>query len=112
MTQTWTITQTHTPLPTPNVDRALDKNIVDASKGETLKIKFRTASAGILVKMKAYNLSGEMVKKGEYTTMFAGWNEVEWDLKNDSGKMLGQGMYFIHIDAEGKKAIKRVYIIK
>jgi hypothetical protein len=112
ITPTSTATQTFTAQPTPNTDRVLDKNVVDASKGEKLKIKFMTSAAGILVKMKAYNLSGEMVKKGEYTTPLPGWNEVEWDLKNDSGKMLGQGIYFIHIDAEGRTTIKKVYVIK
>jgi flagellar hook assembly protein FlgD len=112
ITPTRTITQTHTPQPTPGTDRALDKNVVDVSKGETLKIMVRTTAAGVIVKLKAYNLSGEMVRKGEFTAALAGWNEVTWDMKNDANKTLGQGIYFIHIDAEGRKAVKKVYIIK
>ena len=71
------------------------------------------AGANVKIKIKVYDLTGEMVKKYEYTTAIAGWNFYVWDGKNDWGKKLGRGLYFVHITREdGKKDIKRVYIIK
>jgi hypothetical protein len=111
VTPTWTITQTFTNTPTPYFDKALDRNYVDVRKGETLKIKI-DAPMGTHVKVKVYNLTGEIIRHMEYDTTAAGWSEYEWNLKNDAGRMVGRGMYFVHIDAEGRSVIRRVYIIK
>lgn len=90
----------------------LDKNYADASKGETVKIKVKTTAIGVVIKVKAYNLTGEMVKHYEFNSTVIGWNEIDWDLKNDKGGTLGQGIYFVHIEAEGTAVIRKVYILK
>jgi flagellar hook assembly protein FlgD len=94
------------------MDKVLDKNYADASKGETVKIKVKTAAIGVHIKLKAYNLTGEMVRHYEFDSTLAGWNEIAWDLKNDAGKTLGQGIYFVRIEAEGSAVMRKVYIIK
>jgi hypothetical protein len=111
ITPTYTITQTWTPLPTPNIDKVLDRNYVDAGKGEVLNVKVR-AAANRLVNVKIYNLTGELVRTFEFTTAAAGWNQAPWDLKNNAGKIVGEGIYFLRIEADGASAIRKVYILK
>jgi flagellar hook assembly protein FlgD len=71
------------------------------------------AGVNVKISIKVYNLTGELVKKYSYTTALAGWNYYIWDGKNDAGRKLGAGLYFVHITREdGRKDIKRVYILK
>jgi uncharacterized delta-60 repeat protein len=109
---TWTITQTFTNSPTPNIDKALDRNYVNASKGEELHIRINASTPNVDVKVKIYDLTGEIIRHLGFTAPLAGWNEYPWDLTNDAGKTVGRGMYFVYIEAEGRNAIRRVYILK
>jgi flagellar hook assembly protein FlgD len=89
-----------------------DKNYFNPGSGETLQVG-SMAGMNVKISIKVYNLTGEMVKKHEYVTAIAGWNLYLWDGKNDAGKTLGRGLYFIHINREdGREEIKRVYILK
>ena len=85
---------------------------MDASRGETLWIKVNASAAGVTVRLKGYGLTGELIKKGEFITTSPGWNQVEWDLKNDAGRVVGRGMYFIRVEYDGKAVIRKVYITK
>ena len=90
----------------------LDRNYADASKGEVISVKINAKAAGSLVKVKVYNLTGEYLRGFEFTTTVIGWNEAPWDLKNTTGKVVGQGIYFLKIEAEGSAVIRKVYILK
>lgn len=71
------------------------------------------AAANVNVKIKVYNLTGEVVRKNmDFTTSLDGWNQVEWDAKNDDGKIVGEGLYFIYIEAAGSKKILKVFVVK
>ncbi len=111
-TPTITATYTCTPAPTPDDNNVLDKNYVDASKGETLNIRVNAAAAGAAVNIKVYSLTGELVRKFNAVSYAAGWNDIIWDVKNDDGKTVGQGIYFIEIESQGIKKLRRVYILK
>ena len=69
-------------------------------------------AAGVLVRAKIYNLSGEFLRRLEYTTVNAGWNMFEWDLRNAANRAVGQGIYFVRIEAGGETVIRKVYILK
>jgi len=45
-------------------------------------------------------------------TTAAGWNEGFWDCRNDAGKTVGQGLYFIRINQNGAIQTRRVFIVK
>lgn len=103
---------TYTSTPTPNINIALDKNIVDASQNQTLWIKVNVSAAGLSVRAKIYNLTGEYLRELNYITVTAGWNMFEWDLRNTAGKVIGQGMYFVRIESQGATVIRKVFILK
>ena len=94
------------------MDIAIDRNYVNPSEGETVKIKVRAAAANVEVTAKIYNLTGEFLREIKYTTTAAGWNEINWDVKNTAGKTVGQGIYFIHIRNNGQSVIRKVYVLK
>jgi flagellar hook assembly protein FlgD len=93
------------------MDMAIDRNYVKPSEGETVKIKVR-AAANVEVTAKIYNLTGEFLREIKYTTLAAGWNEINWDVKNAAEKTVGQGIYFINIRNGGQSIIRRVYVLK
>ena len=109
---TFTITPTWTASATPDIIARFDKNYFSPGSGETLQIG-TMAGANVNIDIKVYDLTGELVKKYSYTTALTGWNYYIWDGKNDAGRKLGSGLYFVHITREdGRKDTKRVYIIK
>ncbi|GEM_PF-3045172 len=112
ITPTWTITQTPTATPEPDENNVLDKNYVDASKGETVNIKVNAAAAGLPVNVKVYGMTGELIRKLSSVSYAAGWNDIIWDVKNESGKIVGQGLYFIEIESQGMKKLRRIYVLK
>jgi flagellar hook assembly protein FlgD len=103
---------TFTSTPTPNISQALSSNVVDVSKGETLWVRIKVAIPGNNIKAKIYNLSGELVRKLDYTTVVTGWDEFEWDVRNENGKLVGQGIYFVRIETDAAVVVRKVYILK
>ncbi|PKL91305.1 MAG: hypothetical protein CVV21_08825 [Candidatus Goldiibacteriota bacterium HGW-Goldbacteria-1] len=111
-TYTPTITPTFTNTPTPNIDIALDRNYAEPLKGDSIKISVKASVIGELVEIKVYNISGERIKQFNFNTVITGWNEGYWDCKNDAGKTVGQGLYFIRITRAGTVETRKVFIIK
>jgi len=112
ITATYTISPTYTNTPGPDSNMVLSKNYVNPDKGEKLEISLKTA-ANVNVKIKVYNLTGEMVRSSlDFTTTADGWNQTEWDVKNDDGKTVGEGLYFVYIQAGGSKKLLKVFVIK
>jgi flagellar hook assembly protein FlgD len=111
-TVTVTATVTLTPESTPDDNNVLDKNYADVSKGDVVNIRVNTAAAGTAVKVKVYNLTGGVIRKFSAISNAAGWNDITWDIKNDGGKTVGQGLYFIEIESQGVKKLRRIYVLK
>ena len=109
---TATITQTLTSTPTPYIDIAIDRNYVKPLDGETVNIKIKAEAAGVEVTAKVYNLTGEFIREIKYTTIAAGWNTINWDVKNAASRIIGQGIYIIHIRNGNNSAIRKIYVLK
>lgn len=112
-TITMTPTETYTPTNTPTADVVFysDKNYIDLSKGEKLTIR-TWKKAGITMHVKIYNLTGELIDHFEFVTAVDGWNHIEWEGKNRAKKLVGRGMYFIHVQDDRGKEVRKVYVIK
>jgi uncharacterized repeat protein (TIGR01451 family) len=107
-----TISPVVTNTPTPNLNMTLSKNYVNPDKGEKLLINVKT-QANAQVKIKVYNLTGEVVRSGlDLTAPANGWNQIEWDVRNGDGKIVGEGLYFVYIEAGTDKKLLKVYVIK
>jgi flagellar hook assembly protein FlgD len=112
VTPTATATQTCTSTPAPDENNVLDRNYVDASNGGVVTIKVNVSYTGLPIGIKVYSLNGELVRKIDSLSYAAGWNSVVWDVKNDGGRTVGQGIYFVEINAQGVKKIRRIYVLK
>ena len=111
-TYTPTITPTFTNTATPNTDTALDRNYVEPLKGDKVKVSVKSQAAGELIEVKVYNISGERVRQFNFYSTGTGWNEGFWDCRNDAGKTVGQGLYFMRIKQNSAVQTKRVFIVK
>jgi len=81
-------------------------------QGETVNISVK-AEPGVDVKVKIYNLTGELLRTMEYTTSISGWNKINWDVKNEAGNYVGRGLYFVYIIREDTgAAVRRLYVVK
>lgn len=99
-------------MPTPDRDTALDRNYARPGLGETVRIRVDVTAPGMEVSIKIYNITGELLRRMEHVTYSAGWNDFEWDIRNEAGKTVGRGMYFIHIERDNRKEMLRVFIVK
>jgi len=108
-----TATQMNTPIATKTTDEQvyLDRNYIMPEKGEKVRINYRLPESGEVV-IKIYNLSGELMKILVKNYQNAGMNSIEWDAKNEVGKVVGRGIYFIHIKQNKWNVIKKIIVMK
>jgi hypothetical protein len=64
------------------------------------------------VRLDVFNLTGKKVKVLEHGQMAAGTHQVQWDGRNDSGKMLGSGVYFYRLKAGDFVQTRRMLLLK
>lgn len=63
------------------------------------------------VRIEVYNLYGQKVKTLVNETKFKGIHSVNWDGKNDQGRLLSSGMYFCRMVTDGNQSeVKRIIL--
>ncbi len=63
------------------------------------------------VRINIYDATGRKVKELISKREKSGKHRVFWDLKNDRGKKVKTGIYFIHLVCMGKSLTKRVLVL-
>ena len=58
------------------------------------------------------NIRGETVRILVDEEMEAGWHTVTWDSKNEGGSQVASGIYLYLIEADGKKILKKMTLIR
>lgn len=87
-------------------------NIFNPTKGEKALIKVELAKESH-VKLILYNTRGQKVKELADEEKDAGMPiKYYWDGKDDSGNVVGSGLYFVHIQAGDYKKIKKIVVVK
>lgn len=72
-----------------------------------------TGSGSVSIKIKIFNLAGDLVREFNETGTAGSYNYVHWDGKNSDGSDVASGVYFAVVDAPGsdkKKPIKMVVV--
>ncbi|MBI5555620.1 MAG: carboxypeptidase regulatory-like domain-containing protein [Elusimicrobia bacterium] len=64
------------------------------------------------VKIKIFNIVGEMVREISLANQAAGWHDIIWDCKNDSGEMIASGVYIAQVEAGGEEKIIKIAVLK
>jgi len=64
------------------------------------------------VRLRVMNIRGETVRVLVDDEMGAGWHTVNWDGKNEGGRQVATGIYLYLIEADGKRILKRMTLMK
>ncbi|MBN1621978.1 MAG: hypothetical protein JW871_05245 [Endomicrobiales bacterium] len=103
-------------MPSGNLSLAVDwNNPFNPSIGQTTKFRFTTRNRDRTVQVRIFTLSGELVKTwAEQTMLQNAWYSVEWDGRNDDGKIVARGIYLVNLmDVGEKKGVtEKVIVIK
>jgi hypothetical protein len=86
-------------------------NLFHPLKGEKVSVYYELDKAS-RVKIKFYDLLGELVKELVNEDKVAGKYWIEWDGKDDSNKTCPAGVYIIQIQAGDFKDAKKIILVK
>ena len=107
-----------TPDPTPGSTPAITAAAVEITnrrieplKGGQINLRLVLAQAG-RVRLKIYNLQGELVKILKDQDYDPGTYLLEWGGENDTGAIVASGVYIIHVQAPEITKIRKVVVIK
>jgi hypothetical protein len=97
---------------TQNNNTTILNNVINPVKGETTKLMYVLNNEGP-VSIVVYDLNSDVVKVLKQETESSGTHTVTWDGKNENGKIVTRGVYFIRIRAPGIfNQIRKVLIVK
>jgi len=88
----------------------LEQNYPNPFNPET-QISFSVAKASQIT-IRVFNTLGELVRTLSDTRLPAGQYSVAWDGRDDSGQLLGSGVYFYRLDADGYSKTMRMLLMK
>ncbi len=64
------------------------------------------------VKIKIFNIVGELVREINEAGKVPGWYDIIWDCKNDSGTEIASGVYIAQVEAGGEEKIIKIAVLK
>ncbi len=64
------------------------------------------------VNLAAYDATGRRVRELVSAVEPAGAHGLAWDLRDDSGRAVGAGMYFLRLEAEGRELTQRMVVLR
>ena len=90
---------------------ALQKNAPNPFNPMTV-IKYQLPVAGNLVLLEVFDISGQRIRTLVNETQPAGYHEVVWDGRGDSGQQMSSGMYFYRLKAGEFHRTEKMTLIK
>ncbi|MBU2574724.1 MAG: T9SS type A sorting domain-containing protein, partial [Elusimicrobia bacterium] len=85
----------------------LGDNLFNPRTGGTSKVKFNVPAAG-RVSLKIYDLSGKLIRTLFDGDSNSGDMQRDWDGKDDSGRYVVPGVYFLHYIYPGGKEVRKI----
>ncbi|MBR1721554.1 MAG: hypothetical protein IJ727_03565, partial [Treponema sp.] len=86
-------------------------NVINAANGEKTAVEVNMASEGNL-NVYVLTLDGNVVKRLSKGKVSAGSHYYYWDGKNNGGKPVARGMYFIRVSGSGIDETRKVMVVK
>ena len=86
-------------------------NVFNPTKGERALIIVELPKQA-RVKIGLYNTRGSKIKELADEEKEADIHKYYWDGRNDSGNVVGSGLYFVHIQAGDYKKTKKIVVVK
>jgi subtilase family serine protease len=113
LTPTITSTPTTTPTPTATVNTSiyLSANLFDPLAGGNLTVHYGVLSSGS-VKVTVCDLVGRQLQDLVNGNQGVGTYTASWDGKENRGRVVASGIYFIVIEESGKRQLLKVLVVK
>lgn len=86
-------------------------NVFNPTKGERALIIVELLKKA-RVKLGLYNTKGNRIRELTDEEKEVGKHKYYWDGKNDSGNVVGSGLYFVHIEAGDYEETKKIVVVK
>ncbi|HUW23186.1 MAG TPA: PKD domain-containing protein [bacterium] len=86
-------------------------NVFNPAKGERALIVVELPKQAY-VRLNLYNTRGNRIRELADEQKEAGIHKYYWDGRNDSGDVVGSGLYFVHIQAGDYKKTKKIVVVK
>jgi len=86
-------------------------NVFNPIKGERALIVVELPNQAH-IKLGLYNTRGNRIRELADEEKETGRHKYYWNGKNDSGNMIGSGLYFVHIQAGDYKKTKKIVVVK
>jgi hypothetical protein len=86
-------------------------NVIKPSMGESVYIEYALPRSGP-VTIQVFTLDGNLVKALDRSNKAAGEYRVGWDGKNNGGREVARGMYFIRVVAPDIDEIRKVMVVR
>jgi hypothetical protein len=86
-------------------------NVINPTTGERVYLDYDLQKSG-RVTIQVFTLDGNLVKVLERRSQQAGKYRVSWDGRNNGGRIVARGMYFIRIVAPDIDEIRKVMVVK
>ena len=62
--------------------------------------------------MAIYDVRGQRIRTLHDGTLVAGFHEMPWNGRDDTGRDVASGVYFARIEADGRVATRRMTMVK
>ena len=86
-------------------------NVINAGIGEKCTVEVEMESSGNL-NVYVMTLDGNIVKRLSKGTVTAGTHYFYWDGKNNGGKTVARGLYFVRVSGNGIDETRKVMVVK
>ena len=77
----------------------------------TVVLSYATTHAG-RVELTIYDLAGRRIRGLIRENLLAGFYETSWNGRDDAGKAVGSGVYFVHLKSSGQTDSRRITMVK
>jgi len=106
-------------LPQPKNKIRVYRNLLDLSKGETLKLRYVLIQGG-KIKLSVYTLTGAFVIELVNAIVAGNIDEINpyesadiiWDGKNQAGEKVASGVYLLSLEAPNLRVVEKVAVVK
>jgi flagellar hook assembly protein FlgD len=86
-------------------------NVINPDRGDSVVLHYLLTRGG-RVTIQVFTLDGNLVKVLERSSQGAGEHTVSWDGRNNGGRVVARGLYFIRIVGPDIDEIRKVMVVK
>jgi hypothetical protein len=92
---------------------SINYNLIRNPGSEYAEINYNLKKDGN-VKIRIFNIMGELVKTvlDDYISVAGTTKQEKWYGKNDGGKVVASGLYYVNIQAAGTEETKKIVVVK